>query len=355
MGITGAVTPVQKPIRVAFLDPTPQSPFWKNFTVIMQDAADDLGMKLDLYEGLGWPTANEALLREILTGPQKPDFLVLTVHQGAKARLLATANQAKVPFFVVEAGLLESETKRYGGPRQHFKYWIGQILPENEKAGYDLTNVLANETIKAQPKKPINMIAFGGLTIDQAAIDRLKGLKRAVAERKDIKLKQVITANWYSERTQGITPLMMKRYPDLSAIWSANDQMALGSIPPLRKEGFRPGKGIILGGIGWTPEAFAALKRKELNASFGGSSLAGGWAMALLYDYYHGHDFASERTDWRIELAIATPKNWQTYQPLITPRKYKDVDFRKFSKTLNPNLRRYDFRLSDLVSSKRSP
>lgn len=341
MGISGAVRPQERPIRVAFLDPNPSYPFWKLFTSVMQDAANDLDMELDHYAGLEWSTQNEALLRKIIKGPNKPDYLVLTVHQGSKVRLFELANQAKIPFFVVDAGLLAPERKRYGGPRQHFKYWIGQMLPDNEKAGYDLAIILANEALKK--KERVEMVGFGGIPNDFAAIERRKGLERAVAKRKDIDLKQIITADWLFAQTQTITPLMMRRYPKISAIWAAGDAMALGTLKPLRDKGFQPGKRIAIGGIDWTQPAIDAVKRGEMSATIGGHFLYGGWTMVLLYDYHHGRDFASEQTDWRPKMTAITQNNWSRYQRLIDHTECSKIDFRKFSKTLNPRLKHYDF------------
>lgn len=339
--MTGAVRLPNTPIRVAFIDPEPEYPFWKLFTSVMQDAAEDLGMKLDHYNGFGWSTQNEALLRKIIKGPQKPDYLILTIHQGSRIRLLELANQAKIPFFIVDAGLLDADRKRYGAPRQHFKYWIGQMLPDNEKAGYDLANILADEALKSRGY--VEMVGLGGIPNDYAAIERLKGLRRAIAQRKDITLKQVITANWLFSRTQTITPLILKRYPKLSTIWAASDTMALGTLKPLKESGFKPGKRIAVGGMDWTQPAVDAVKRGELTATIGGQMFLGGWTMVLLYDYHHGRDFASDRVDWRPKMTAITESTWSRYHQLTNRTGYSRIDFRKFSKVLNPTLKRYDF------------
>lgn len=68
--------------------------------------------------------------------------------------------------------------------------------------------------------------------------------------------------------------------------------------------------------------------------------------MILLYDYHKGIDFADELgVKFHSPMYAITAENIDRYRPLLEGMDWNKVDFTKFSKAFNPELKRYDFSL----------
>lgn len=263
--------------------------------------------------------------------------------------MLKIAEQAQVPTFVFNAGLLEKDRVCFGGPRQRFKYWIGQMLPNDFQAGYDLANILVDKALKANrvaPNGRVQVVAMGGPEKDFAAVERKRGFELAMARRKDVEVLQFVPAHWLQDRARRKTSLLLRRYPDVGVIWAASDSMAVGAIDAMRGLGRKPGKDIIVGGIDWIPRALSEIRAGTMAVSFGGHFMQGGWAMVLLHDYHHGIDFAADRIDWRTKMSPVTRANMGDVAR--SRRNLARIDFRAFSKKYHPEMTRYSFSLEAL-------
>jgi ABC-type sugar transport system substrate-binding protein len=353
-------------MKVAFIEASSPGPWSDSVQAAMYAAAGDLGIELVIHEAGHWPGETLVRVRELLNGPDRPDYLLVTVHRAIGARVLELAEQARVPVFVINSGLLEEERARYGGPREHFHQWIGQMLPDDEQAGHDLANRLLDEALrqkKVAPDGRVQLVALGGTPVDQPSIEREKGLRRAVSERGDVTLLQVVPGDWTSQEAQRKTPLILRRYPETAVIWAASDALALGAIASLHPLGHEPGTDVLLGGVNWSPRALEAVGRGEMVASVGGHFLEGAWALVLLHDHHHGLDFARERVDWRSEMLTITRENLGRCLAFLGDRQsWEEIDFRAFSKVENPDLRRYTFsfealldQLADGAAQRRGP
>lgn len=353
-------------MKVAFIEASSPGPWSDSVLSAMYAAAEDLGIEFTVYAGGHWPGETLTRVRTLVNGPDRPDYLIVTVHRAIGARVLEIAEQAGVPIFVISAGLLEKERALYGGPREHFHQWIGQMLPDDEQAGYDLANRLLDEALrqrKVAPDGRVQLVALGGIPVDQPTIEREKGLRRAVSERGDVNLLQIVPEDWTRETAERRTPLILRRYPETTVIWAANDSMALGTIDALPPLGREPGTDILLGGVNWSPLGLDAVGNGEMVATVGGHFLEGVWALVLLYDHHHGLDFARERVDWRSEMLPITRRNLpRCLEFLGDSQRWEAIDFRAFSKAENPGLSHYDFsfealldQLADGAASRRGP
>ncbi len=82
----------------------------------------------------------------------------------------------------------------------------------------------------------------------------------------------------------------------------------------------------------------------KLLSTYGGHFAEGGLALVMLYDYFHGLDFKKDpglisyTTFAKIDLA-----NIDGFRTVLTEQNWQSVNFRNFSKTLNPSLNKYDF------------
>lgn len=332
-----------RPVKVAFLN-TDTNPAMSDFSRAFHAAAEDLGMEAIEVIVDEWPASMEKNLQALLESPKRPDYLIIIIHKGTSVSLLRTAEKAKVPVFVVISGLVPADQKKYGGPRETFKYWIGQVLPDDDNAGYDLANILidsAKKKGKVDKSGRVQLIAFGGNPADQCAVERNNGLHRAVASRKDVNFLQLTRANWAIEMARDKAPRVFMRYKKIDAFWCANDAMAIGVLPEIRKIPYasRP----LLASVDWLPEIISSIRKGEVIASLGGQTLDPAWAMVLIHDYHAGKDFASDRVDFRSKLYPITRKNVDFFMQCFPDRDWGRIDFRKFSRVYNKSLVKYDF------------
>jgi ABC-type sugar transport system substrate-binding protein len=196
----------------------------------------------------------------------------------------------------------------------------------------------------------IVMAGLGGHPSESAAIERNKGFERALEENPDIAFKQLVPARWNQDEAQQKTEGLFRRYPDIGVIWAANDPMALGAMRAAQSIGRTPGKDFITGGVDWIGPALEAIRAGALHTSIGGHFMEGGWVMVLLYDYAHGRDFARDGGAARFsEMAGLRADNLDIYLDKFRNRDWDRVDFTKFSKVKNPELKTYDFGLDKIL------
>ncbi|MGA9524198.1 MAG: ABC transporter substrate-binding protein [Myxococcaceae bacterium] len=348
-------------IDVVFLNMfLPGEPWSEQVVSSMRAAAEDLGIHLTVEQAGRWPQEILLEAERLLTGPQRPDYLIVVAHPTIGVRLLRLAEQAHVPVLVINTGFSTEEQKEVGRPREHFSWWLGQVLPDDDKAGYDLATSLIAEARRAGRTAAdgrIHVVALTGGTVHPASSEREKGLRRAVEAQENVVLHQAVDAKWEFDDAQRKTLLLLRRYPETSAIWAANDQMALGAIEAVTTTGRAPGRDMIVGGIGWVPQALRAVQEGELAVTFGGHFLEGAWALVLIYDHAHGKDFGTAGTVWRTELVPITREDLPGSMHVVgNGRPWDTMDFRSYSRVANPGRTGYRFSpaaLLDALDAKR--
>lgn len=119
---------------IVFFNPTDNNmPFWDQIETVMQAAADDLEIKLEIYRGSHNKYNLLNNIRNILYAPLKPDAIIFKQTPHANEEILKLAEQFKIPIFILKKESLE----KYGTPRKLFKYWIGEMQFEEDSASVD--------------------------------------------------------------------------------------------------------------------------------------------------------------------------------------------------------------------------
>jgi ribose transport system substrate-binding protein len=108
-----------------------------------------------------------------------------------------------------------------------------------------------------------------------------------LAEYPDIELLEDQTASWDRVTAVAVTEAFLAKYPDLNAIWAANDNMGLGALDALRTAGKN---GVIpVCGIDGTSEAIQACIDKEFAATVNNDPMwQGGMGLSLAYSAMTG-------------------------------------------------------------------
>jgi len=342
-------------IQVTFINPDEVgNPFWDLVTNFMQAAANDLGIQLNvLYVNKNRYRATD-LVKESLNSSNKPDYLIYIFQRGQGGKILSTAEKMNVRSFIFNTDIPENERSSVNGPREKFSYWIGHMFPDDVKAGHDLAVTLIEEA-RANAKHgkdgKIHLVGVSGSRDSTAALDRNNGLEKAVKSFKDVKLDQIVYANWDGQFAARQTIGLLNRYAGISVFWTASDGLALGVIEGLNKSVKIVGRDVFTGGIDWTEAGINAVRDGKLVASLGGHFMEGAWVLVLINDYHHGIDFISFGKTIRSRMQVISKRNVQSYLRQLGDKNWEDIDFRRFSKVYNPKLKTYDFSLKAILGT----
>ncbi len=175
-------------------------------------------------------------------------------------------------------------------------------------------------------------------------------MERAVADARDVVLDQVVYAGWTREKAAEQGEWLFERYPGARLVWAGNDLMAFGAMQAWEKRGGAPGKDAWFSGVNTSREAMEAVRSGRLACLAGGHFITGAWSLVLLHDYAHGRDFADEGLELdRPMFAVFDDKSAQRYEALFGENTFDRIDFRRYSRVLNPQLKRYDFSFGQLL------
>lgn len=344
------------PIKATFINPSyPGSEFWNNVTQFMQAAADDLGVELKVVYASQSSDIDRLeyvkLFAQECNAPTPPDVIVTHFRKGSAKQILDIGEKSGVKSFFFNTQVPSDERDVVGLPREKYKHWIGHMFPNDTLAGYDLAKLLIRVAEHKGLQNPDGNILLAGLSGNQhsvAAINRNQGLEQAVKET-GRELSQIVFTKWKRERSKELSLKLMQRFPDINVFWAASDDIALGALDAVKQAGIKPGQKILVGGFDWRIQALEAIKAGEMTASGGGHFMEGGWAMVMLYDYFHGKDFASAGGQFESRLLMIDGANVESYLKHFSGKNWRQIDFKKFSKTYNPALTEYDFSLSKIL------
>lgn len=340
-------------LSIVFINPGKQEEFyWRQQAEFMGAAAKDLGMTLEVL----WAERNHLeqieLTKAVASRARKPDYIIVVNEKEVAPAQLAIAEAQKIKTFLILNDLTSEQKREQGLPRGRLRHWIGTLVPDNTHAGQEIADALVEEA-RRLGLKPLSLVALSGDRGTPASNEREAGLSRTLASNPDIKLEQIVYGEWEQATAHDKMQGLLARYPKLNLVWCANDLEAEGAIQALKEAGRVPGKDVLVGGLNWSPEGLAGVKAGEWVTTVGGHFMTGGFALVLIYDYEHGVDFIHTLpTENRIGLFGAiTRANLATYQKHYGSGDWGRVDFKKFSKALNPGMTAYDFRLQAILEN----
>ncbi|MGY3174284.1 ABC-type sugar transport system substrate-binding protein [Pseudomonas sp. TE12234] len=345
------VGPSAQAESVLFLNPgTPREVFWTSYSQFMQAAADDLRIDLRIVYSDRTSEITIGQAREALLGPSRPDYLVFVNEENVAPEILRLAKGSGVKLFMVNNALSPDQMRLLGARPDKYPDWVGSLVPNDEEGGYLMLKELIRLHPPAAPGQAIDLLAFSGLKITPSAQLREKGMRRALAEHPEVRLRQLVYGGWTRERAYEQAKLLFKRYPQTSLVWTANDEMGFGAMQAFEEAGGKPGKDALFGSINNSPAALRALLDKRLSVLLGGHFSLGGWALVQLHDYDQGVDVSQyggrdrqipllqviDRAQARRLLAMGNAQNF-------------GVDFHKLSARGRPISYRYPFSLQTLM------
>jgi ABC-type sugar transport system substrate-binding protein len=326
----GAAEAQQKTI-VLFSPGVEDNTFWKNIETITEAASNDFQYNFEVYYGDDNPDKVAENIRRVTSRTNKPDAVLFPDMSGNGEEFLKISDENGVPALVINMGVNTSEA---GFPRQKYKNWIGQIIPDDIDAGYLLAKKLIFEAKENQAYQngKIRILAITGREQDIPSIERVAGLKKAVDEEANVDLLDILYTNWTSEETEEVLHAKMKADDRIAVVWTASDQMGIAASEVLAEYGKKVNQNVFVGGIDWTTEGLKAVQDSRMTASVGGHLIEGGWATVMLFDYFNGKDFKNESTMLKTPMSVVDENNVDLFLSKIGNGNWGRINFTLYSK-----------------------
>lgn len=339
-------------IKITFLVPGKSNEdFWVTAAEFTRAAALNLGFE---YEVLYAERDRENMIDlayKISNEENKPDFVLIVNEKNSAPQMLKILSNSNIKVFLVHVDLTDDQKKVIKHPRSLYKNWIGTIVADNVPAGYQIMNEMYKsipEELKA--KKVLKLIAINGDKETKTSLEREKGLYKFLNENKSIQLLQVIAAEWDRDIAYQKTNYMFERYKDIDFIWAANDPIALGALKAVYNQQKLPGKNIYIGGLNWSKESLQEIKKGTISTSLGGHFINGACALVVIYDFLKGIDINSPNYEMKINFfSPIGKKEVDEYYKYLDKNNWSKINFKKYTKFHNKNLKEYKFNPKDLL------
>jgi len=340
-------------LEVVFIDPTiDNSPFWQQVRHVATAAAKNLDIDLKIYSSGGHRLWQKQAINKVISQKNKPDYLIFLPYDGTVADSFTKLEQAEIPFITLERPIFSEVQNALGKPRGKFKFWLGEIYHDNEKAGQLLAKALfeASTHYATPTNNNLNVIGISGGFSGQTNQRNAGLLAELEQHNSDFSLAQIVNAHWQRKLAAEKFDKLLIRYNDILIVWAASDIMALGVADSAKKNGKIINKNLFIGGFDWATEALQAIKDDTYTASVGGHFMQVAWALVKIYDHANGKPaFTINGNTPSYELQLIDRNNIDDYLALLNTPDWNTVDFRQFALSHQDNLTGYQFNFAKVV------
>jgi ABC-type sugar transport system substrate-binding protein len=315
-------------------------------TQFMRPAARSLGLTLEVLYA---ERDHLLMLRQAEDVAQRspaPDYVIIVNEKLAAQQMLQTLSRSPAKVFVMHNDLTPEQRREIGNEREQIRNWIGTATTDAAQGAYILMEYL----YRRLGNREARIIGITGDPNTPVSMERADGVKDYVAHAGRGRIDQLAFGDWSYADGERKAAVLLARYPDTNIIWGSNDSMALGALRAVRARRAR----VLVGGIGGFWDAMTSVAEGGLAASSAGDYLIGAWAIVMLYDYHRGVDFAThgglaQKLDY---MYVVHRGNVARFNDIVLKRS-EALDFRVYSKALNPGPGPYDFRLARLVEPRK--
>jgi ABC-type sugar transport system substrate-binding protein len=142
----------------------------------------------------------------------------------------------------------------------------------------------------------------------------------------------------------------------VKAFWGGNDDISIGIMHALDATGRSGGGDYFIAGLNWSAPALKLVKNGKMLLTHGGHFFAGAWSMVVIYDHKKGIDFITESVDLMFPMSAITRQNVDRYANTFKlPKDWKKINYKRFTKTHNTDIKKYDFSLKNIFLHTQYP
>jgi ribose transport system substrate-binding protein len=213
-GVTG------RPVKVAFSAPGADHGWLKAITDNARKAAEELKVNLVLSEGTNDSASQVSQVETLIS--QKPDVLVILPHEGGP--LTPIAEQA------MKAGIPVVNIDREFSTPAAYRTWIGG---DNYGIGKAAADLFAKElSCKG------NVVEIQGVAGISVTEQRTKGFTDGIKQcNGGIKILASQPADFLPDKGLQVMETMLSGHKDIDAVYTHDDDMAMGAVQAIRNAG----------------------------------------------------------------------------------------------------------------------
>ncbi|SJL85046.1 galactofuranose ABC transporter, galactofuranose-binding protein YtfQ [Vibrio palustris] len=226
-------------------------------------------------------------------------IFIAPVVQTGWGPVLEEAKDYDIPVFLLDRGISVKDKSLY----------MTAITADNVLEGKVAGDWLIS---KVKDRKNCDVVELQGTVGASVALDRKKGFHEAIENTKNIHIVRTQSGEFTRSKGKEVMESFIKAENDgknICAVFSHNDDMAIGAIQAIKEAGLQPGKDILIVSIDAVPDIFKAMKKGESNATVELTPNMAGPAFDALVAYK--------------EKGITPPKKIVTKSTLFLP---KDAD-----------------------------
>jgi ABC-type sugar transport system substrate-binding protein len=242
-------------------------------TQSIQSAATDAGVNLKFVDAQGSQANQIKAIKDFIE--QGVDVIAFSpVVETGWEPVLKEAKDAHIPVIVSD--------RRPDVPDDLYVSFIGSdFIKEGERAG---------EWLAKKMNGKANIAEITGTTGSAPANDRAKGFRDAIAKYPGMKIVTSVTGDFKRANGKEVMEAILKgQYgSQITAVFSHNDDMAIGAIQAIEEAGKKPGKDIVIVSIDGIKDFFQAMVDGKANCTVECNPLLGPLLMQTAKDVLAG-------------------------------------------------------------------
>jgi ribose transport system substrate-binding protein len=209
------------------------------------------------------------------------------------------------------------------------KSWVNFLTPDN----FDVGRLIAKSLFEAMEGEG-GFVAIIGAPGTGSSERRTIGMQQAMKETPGVKLLGQQIGNYNRTDSREAMDQLLTAHPDFKGVWAANDDTAIGAISALEDRGKTD---VRVCGTDATQEALNMIKDGSYTASFSPHApWMSGFCVVNAFDAIHGWEPSVPERMLYSEGLVVTKDNVDAYYELLYGSDELPVDYRKMSRTLNP-------------------
>lgn len=275
---------------VLFLNPGKvQESFWGDVDELMAAAAEDLDLKLEVFHAAREHYRMAEFLAERLKRPPLPDYVVLTNEKQVGPKLLQLLHSYPIPVLFILNDLAPEPRVELSRDPHWLQYLLPAVVPDNGWVGEQtMAKLLSLGTARA----PL-VVMLSGDKVTPASVARDAGAKEALLHHAQAHLLQQVYGQWDEPMAYAQMQVLLKRYPQLTHVWTANDHMAFGALRALKEAGRTPGRDVWLSSVNTSAQVLQLRRQGSISVLGGGHFVAGALGLLLIDEHRAGRPLPS--------------------------------------------------------------
>ncbi|KMY85512.1 Ribose ABC transporter, periplasmic ribose-binding protein RbsB [Candidatus Paraburkholderia calva] len=264
--------PNKKPLKVGFAQTESNNPWRLAETKSFKNVAAKCGWQMVMTDANSSAAKQVSDIQSMIA--QHVDLLVFPPRE--EKPLVPVVMQAKkvgIPVILVDRNIDQSMAK---AGRDYITFIGSDFIDQGHRA--------ADWLVKATGGKA-SIIELEGSTGASVANDPKKGFDEVIAKNPGMKIIASQSDDFARDKGRQVIETLLQAHPDVTAVYTHNDEMALGAIATIKAAGKTPGKDITIDG---TKGGLEAIKAGELGASVQSSPFFGPLACDVAEKYAQG-------------------------------------------------------------------